>query len=370
MAQLRKGTDFSVGMQVTDVNLDAHVDNAVLLPGAINDQVDGSVYPEDKLLLATSSSLKKATVAALHTGLVKADGTVAMTGDLTLANSSPANDSSAASKGYVNSQIAVGVAAVTDTTLVKRDGSRAMTGLLTLAGDPTTGLQAATKQYVDNRTPFTPVQQGGGDWQGSNKVYIGWSSYPGESALRLKVDYTDFGTVWPINITGSASSATNATNAVNAVNAQTAANGVPAGCIMAWPSANVPSGWLECNGQSTGGYSALAAVVGSNVPDLRGQFIRGWDHGRGLDPDGSRAVQSGQGDALQNITGTMTMAGSGAPNCSGSGAFSTRPGASQASFGGGGVPKYWDFSAANSPGARTSSETRPTNIALMYIIKT
>jgi hypothetical protein len=217
--------------------------------------------------------------------MVKADGTIAMTEDLTLANSSPSVDSSAASRGFVNAQIATGVAAVTDTTLVKRDGSRAMTGPLTLFADPTSGLQAATKQYVDGRNSFTPVQQGGGANQGTNKVYAGWLG----ATLGLQVDSTDFGSTWPISISGNAATAT---SAVSAQTAQTAVNGVPAGCIMAWPNSTPPSGWLECNGQSTAGYSALAAVVGSTVPDLRGQFIRGWSNGSSV--DSGRALNSSQ----------------------------------------------------------------------------
>ena len=43
---------------------------------------------------------------------------------------------------------------------------------------------------------FTPVQQGGGTGQGTNKVYIGWGS---SNQLRLTIDTTDFGINWPIN---------------------------------------------------------------------------------------------------------------------------------------------------------------------------
>jgi hypothetical protein len=39
---------------------------------------------------------------------------------------------------------------------------------------------------------FTPVQQGGGTGQGTNKVYIGWAS--DSSGLKLQVDTTDLGT--------------------------------------------------------------------------------------------------------------------------------------------------------------------------------
>lgn len=54
--------------------------------------------------------------------------------------------------------------------------------------------------------------------------------------------------------------------------------------MIAWYSATTPpAGWLECNGQSTSSYPELAAIVGSNVPDFRGEFIRGWDHAAGKD---------------------------------------------------------------------------------------
>ena len=56
---------------------------------------------------------------------------------------------------------------------------------------------------------FTPVQQGGGTNQGTNKVYIGWGT---GGDLHLQVDATNFGTSWPINITKNAATATTATN--------------------------------------------------------------------------------------------------------------------------------------------------------------
>lgn len=50
---------------------------------------------------------------------------------------------------------------------------------------------------------FTPIQQGGGDSMGNNKVNIGWRQ---DATLGLKVDSTDFGATWPLNITGQANS--------------------------------------------------------------------------------------------------------------------------------------------------------------------
>jgi hypothetical protein len=52
------------------------------------------------------------------------------------------------------------------------------------------------------------VQQGGGTGQGSNKIYIGWLG----SLLGLQIDSTNFGSTWPISVTGNADTATTATN--------------------------------------------------------------------------------------------------------------------------------------------------------------
>lgn len=48
---------------------------------------------------------------------------------------------------------------------------------------------------------FTPIQQGGGANQGTNKLCIGWGN---DTSLKLQVDSTDFGSTWPIGITGRA----------------------------------------------------------------------------------------------------------------------------------------------------------------------
>ena len=50
----------------------------------------------------------------------------------------------------------------------------------------------------------------------------------------------------------------------------------PTGAIIMYGASAQPTGWLLCNGQSTSGYPALAAVVGANVPDLRGRAPIGY----------------------------------------------------------------------------------------------
>ena len=68
------------------------------------------------------------------------------------------------------------------------------------------------------------------------------------------------------------------------------------GAIVAWGGSVAPDGWLECNGQAIPAeYTELIALIGDNVPDLRGEFIRGWDHGKGT--DSGRSILSYQSDA-------------------------------------------------------------------------
>ncbi|EFH8390433.1 phage tail protein [Escherichia coli] len=81
---------------------------------------------------------------------------------------------------------------------------------------------------------------------------------------------------------------------------------LPVGVPVPWPSATPPTGWLKCNGApfSAEEYPELAKVYPTNkLPDLRGEFIRGWDDGRGI--DAGREILSAQGDAIRNITGTF-----------------------------------------------------------------
>ncbi len=82
---------------------------------------------------------------------------------------------------------------------------------------------------------------------------------------------------------------------------------LPVGVPVPWPSATPPTGWLKCNGApfSAEEYPELAKVYPTNeLPDLRGEFIRGWDDGRGI--DAGREILSAQGDAIRNIVGHIS----------------------------------------------------------------
>ncbi len=158
------------------------------------------------------------------------------------------------------------------------------------------------------------------------------------------------------------------------------------GTIKMWGTSNAPVGWLELNGQAfdKSKNPTLATLYPSGVvPDIRGQFVRAWDHGAGVDSDSSRGILSTQGDAIRNIKGvfrdllyqTKTEAES-API--GEGAFKrltkNESGNSNASMYIEGVKtattNYSDTIEFNaSREVTTAAENRPKNIALMYIIK-
>ncbi|OCQ52671.1 Phage Tail Collar Domain protein [Photorhabdus australis subsp. thailandensis] len=92
------------------------------------------------------------------------------------------------------------------------------------------------------------------------------------------------------------------------------ANDIPVGTPIPWPTAIPPSGWLQCNGATfdKSKFPELAkAYPSGRLPDLRGEFIRGWDDGRGVDPnrsllkwqEGSYLLQEGgQGDYVLNFS--------------------------------------------------------------------
>lgn len=82
---------------------------------------------------------------------------------------------------------------------------------------------------------------------------------------------------------------------------------VPPGALMPFARATAPTGWLKCNGQAVSRttYANLFAAIGTtfgtgngsttfNVPDLRGEFLRGLDDGRGIDT--GRAIGTSQSD--------------------------------------------------------------------------
>lgn len=159
------------------------------------------------------------------------------------------------------------------------------------------------------------------------------------------------------------------------------ASALPVGVLVGLPVNKTPPGFLELDGgiYSAASYPDLAAFLEGRfnlgnegagmfrLPETRAEFLRGWDHGRGLDV--AREIGSNQLDALQNITGSWSpfqatsvgQAHTGAFLGSGSYTYPQPTGATNA-----GVSNI-SFDASRV--ARTSTETRPRNLAVMWCIK-
>ena len=146
--------------------------------------------------------------------------------------------------------------------------------------------------------------------------------------------------------------------------------GVPTGSIILWGISSLPSGYIKCNGQSTASYPALAALYGSNVPDLRGEFVRGWDNGRGV--DSGRALGSSQADATAKNGLSMDVEPNHNHTTTNTATFSLAAGPNNFGY----MSSSGTGSATGNNGSHnhtissTNAETRPRNVALMYIIKT
>lgn len=141
--------------------------------------------------------------------------------------------------------------------------------------------------------------------------------------------------------------------------------GVPTGTVIFTASSSAPTGFIKANGAlvSRTTYAALFAVIGTtfgngdgattfNIPDLRGEFIRGWDDGRGV--DSGRVFGSYQGDSLKSHTHTYVKP-----------VLSTNPLDHDSS-----LDADRSVTTTTEPTSATGdTETRPRNIALLACIK-
>lgn len=154
-----------------------------------------------------------------------------------------------------------------------------------------------------------------------------------------------------------------------------------AGMVAFFAMNTAPAGWLKANGDAVSRttYANLFAAIGTtygsgdgsttfNVPDMRAEFPRGWDDGRGV--DSGRAFGSSQLDQFQAAREAYRQAPS----------VNTNETASHAT-GGGGItygstsaplptsgPIYAEVSGYGTP--RYGAETRARNVALLACIKT
>lgn len=177
---------------------------------------------------------------------------------------------------------------------------------------------------------------------------------------------------------------------------------IPAGAVMHFAMSTAPTGWLKANGDAVSRttYADLFAAIGTtfgvgdgsttfNLPDLRAEFVRGWDDARGV--DSGRAFGSAQGDqnaahshsvsdpghahTLQTVYGTTGTTGS-LPN-QGTGSLTYAGGIRTNAVGwhnlnsalAAGSVQMLSSTTGVTVGSSGGSEARPRNVALLACIK-
>jgi len=160
---------------------------------------------------------------------------------------------------------------------------------------------------------------------------------------------------------------------------------VPTGAVMPFAMATAPAYWAICDGsthnttEESGKYAAIYAVIGITyggtgatsfrLPDLRGEFVRGWDNGRGVDT--SRAIGTSQTQQLQkhkHISSNNDCQNYAAINGTGTGNYNSFCDTDGYVTNTAGASLTGDGTHTEQT-ANLGTETRPRNIALNYCIK-
>lgn len=160
-------------------------------------------------------------------------------------------------------------------------------GRVTYGANPTTlNGYRITDAYTKDQSLAGFVKQGGGAGMLPNSVMLGWDKF----SLIAQVDKLPLGNLWYSG---------NFNPALKQERLELVA------AISAFPLSYAPAGWLKCNGAAVSriAYADLFARIGTafgggdgvntfNLPDYRGEFLRGFDDSRGL--DAGRALNSTQ----------------------------------------------------------------------------
>lgn len=145
--------------------------------------------------------------------------------------------------------------------------------------------------------------------------------------------------------------------------------GLPAGSVIAWGGLTPPPGYLECHGGLTTQaiHPELYAAIGNQfntggevgdqfrVPQLQGEFIRGWDNGRGVDPGRIQGAAGWQDHLIESHTHLFNNVNAAGADTN-TWTYADRGNTS---------PIVYQHESLATGG----TETRPRNMALMYCIK-
>lgn len=218
-----------------------------------------------------------------------------------------------------------------------------------------------------------PMGSGADEWQPdpsiTTRVILG-KSYPDGSIFQGVNNEPAGSAPAPLergkNLSDVESASTSRTN-LDVFSKEETRQMAPTGLVATFARSTAPTGWLKANGAAVSrtAYADLYAAIGTrfgsgdgintfNLPDLRGEFIRGWDDGRGV--DSGRALGSAQGQLIESHDHGMDP-------YKPINASVLQPVASGAELSSVGV--------GNTVRTKTTggSETRPRNVALLYCIK-
>jgi len=250
--------------------------------------------------------------------------------------------------------------------LLQLAGTAAAPGLA-IAGDADTGLYGkaadelgiavagALAAWFSADGLNLPAQDDVRFWDSDSSHYVGFQAPATVTTNR----------VWTLPATDGTTGQGLTTNGSNVLG--WADVGIPAGTVQFYAANSAPAGWVKANGAavSRATYADLFAAIGTtfgvgngsttfNVPDLRGEFPRGWDDGRGI--DSGRAFGSAQADGFRTHSHAITGYSAGVNNVGGAHFYNTNQFNTTAST-----------STTSTPAG--DAETRPRNIALLAIIK-
>lgn len=251
----------------------------------------------------------------------------------------------------------IGINTSTPTVALDVNGDVAITDKITHSGDTDTAIRFPASDTIALETA------------GSERFRIGSA---GQIGIGGAV-YGSAGQVLASNGSGSAPSWVDV-------------SAIPAGAVSMFAMSTAPTGWLKANGAaiSRTTYAELFSAIGTtfgagngsttfNLPDLRGEFMRGWDDARGV--DSGRAFGSAQDsqNEAHTHTGTTSSAGAhthtiGIGGSSGSSATGVQtdpndPVTTRTTSSAG--AHTHTFTTASSGG----TEARPRNIALLACVK-
>ena len=153
-------------------------------------------------------------------------------------------------------------------------------------------------------------------------------------------------------------------SAIGAISSSDVPSSIPVGTILSFAGSTLPTGFLKCNGAvfDAGTYADLNTVLGGNtLPDMRGEFLRGLDDGRGI--DSGRTSGSSQGEDYKSHShGPGSLKFTASTHTSGGNIYYSIPKTNS----NGPINISMNSGSTSSAGG---SETRPRNIAFLFIIK-